>query len=384
MTVRADLLALTPRTLASLANRGLVKRAEKDLMAGSGPTVTVAGDGTVRGRFPDGTDTTLPPGLGLDAARCGCGATGVCRHRIGVVLAYQRDAEAGRRGGSAADPESADPEGEGDVCVDWSPAEFDDGTLAAALGRPALAAARRVSERGYVARLHRPTADDPAPRVELPTCTVRFPVPRELGYALTDASAAVRGEVVVLAVWAFRAGDAAGVTEVSVGGRTTPTEHAEEALRAALALADELLLDGVQQAGPVFAGSLARAQRSLTGASLHWPAGVVAELREQLDAYAARGSGYEAERFALLLAELHARHRAAAHDPVGAGQTRWGCWAPRRRRRPRCAGCGWSRSAAGSAARRDETGLPTASVPPRPTSPTPTPGSPWCCANAGT
>ncbi|MFE9019879.1 hypothetical protein ACFYNL_15080 [Streptomyces sp. NPDC007808] len=339
MTVRADLLALTPQTLASLANRGLVKRAEKDLMAGSGPAVTVSDDGTVRGRFPDGTDTTLPPGIGLDATRCGCGATGVCRHRIGVVLAYQRDAEAGPRGGSAADPGCAVPQGEADGYADWSPAEFDDEALAAALGRPALAAARRVRERGYVARLHRPTADDPAPRVELPTCTVRFPVPRELGYALTDASAAVRGEVVVLAVWAFRAGDAPGVTEVSVGGRTAPAEPAEEVLRAALALADELLLDGVQQAGPVFAGSLARVQRSLTGACLHWPAGVVAELRGQLDAYAARGSGYEAERFALLLAELHARHRAAAHDPVGVLGTKEAPETPLRRVRLVALGC---------------------------------------------
>ncbi|MGF0170460.1 hypothetical protein ACQF36_07975 [Streptomyces sp. Marseille-Q5077] len=196
--VRTDLLALTPRTLASLANRGLIKRAEKDLAAGSGPEVTVADDGTVRGRFPDGTDTTLPPGLGLDAADCGCAATGVCRHRIGLVLAYQRTA------GSA--PEDDSPAAKAEF-VDWTPAEFDDDALTAALGRAALSAAQRVKDRGYVARLHRPTAAAPEPRVELPTCTVRFPVPHELGYALTDASAALRGEVVALAVWAFRAAD---------------------------------------------------------------------------------------------------------------------------------------------------------------------------------
>lgn len=328
---RADLLALTPQTLASLANRGLVKRAEKDLAAGAGPQVTVADDGTVRGRFPDGTDTALPPGLGLDAAHCGCGAPGVCRHRIGVVLAYQRTAEAADGDGDADGKRDSERDADTDggrgavagspaaeaAFVDWSPAEFDDEALAAVLSRPALAAARRVRERGYVARLHLPTAADPQPRVELPTCTVRFPVPHELGYALTDASAALRDQVVALAVWAFRTADADGSTQVSVGGRAAPAEGAAEALRTALALADELLLDGVQQAGPVFAGSLARARESLTAARLHWPAGAVADLREQIDAYAARGSHYEAERLALLLAELHARHRAAAHDPVG-------------------------------------------------------------------
>ena len=59
---RTDLLALTPDTLAALANRGLVKRAAKDLDAGAGPDLEVTGDHTVHGRFPDGTETRLPPG----------------------------------------------------------------------------------------------------------------------------------------------------------------------------------------------------------------------------------------------------------------------------------------------------------------------------------
>ena len=73
---RADLLALTPDTLAALANRGLVKRAAKELESSAGPEVDRAADGTVSGRHPDGTLTELPPGLGLDAARCSCGAAG--------------------------------------------------------------------------------------------------------------------------------------------------------------------------------------------------------------------------------------------------------------------------------------------------------------------
>ncbi|MEU1012534.1 hypothetical protein [Streptomyces sp. NPDC005890] len=324
---RSDLLALTPDTLASLANRGLVKRADKDLAAGSGPVVTTGDDGTVRGTFPDGTETVLPPGRGLDAADCTCAAAGMCRHRVALVLAYQR--------GAPEQPPAAE-----EPLVDWSPGAFDDDALAAALGRTALTAAHRVRARGYTARVHRPTTDDPAPRVELPTCTVRFPVPRALGYALTDAAAALRGEVVTLAVWAFRAADAEGTTEVSVGGRTTtPTAAADEALRAAVALADELLLDGVRQAGPVFAGSLRRAGRALAATSRHWPAGAVADLREQLDAYTARATRYTPERLALLLAELHARHRAAGHDPVGVLGTAEAPVTPLRRVRLVALGC---------------------------------------------
>jgi hypothetical protein len=47
--MRDDLLALTPDALAALANRGLVKRATKDLDAGTGPTIEVEG-ATVRPR----------------------------------------------------------------------------------------------------------------------------------------------------------------------------------------------------------------------------------------------------------------------------------------------------------------------------------------------
>ncbi|MET9452153.1 hypothetical protein [Streptomyces cinerochromogenes] len=302
---RSDLLALTPDTLASLANRGLVKRADKELAAGAGPVVTVGDDGTVHGAFPDGAETALPPGRGLDAADCTCAAAAICRHRIGLVLAYQR--------GAPDEAPAAD-----EPLVVWSPGEFDDDALAAALGRASLTAAHRIRARGYTARVHRPTADDPAPRVELPTCTVRFPVPHELGYALTDAAAALRGEVITLAVWAFRAADAEQATEVSVGGRTpVRTAAAAEALGAAVALADEVLLDGVRQAGPVFAGSLQRVGRALADTSQHWPAGAVADLRDQLDAYTARATRYTPERLAHLLAELHARQRAAGHDPAG-------------------------------------------------------------------
>ncbi|SBT94238.1 hypothetical protein GA0115233_108225 [Streptomyces sp. DI166] len=336
---RADLLALTPETLVSLANRGLVKRAEKDLAAGAGPELSVADDTTVTGRFPDGTVTSLPPGRGLDGAECGCAAPGICRHRICLVLAYRRSAEGGERR----------------EFVDWSPGEFDDGSLETALGRPALNAARRTLDRGYTARLHRPTPADPTPRAELPTCTVRFPVPHEPGYALTDAADDLRGEVVALAVWAFRAADAEKADaeradmggpnaegpdpEVSVGGRAAPSGRGEQALRSALALADDLLLDGVPQAGPVFAGSLGRARDALASAALPWPAGAVAELAGQLAAYAVRGARYDPERVARLLTELHARQRAADLDPVGVLGTKEAPETPLRRVRLVALGC---------------------------------------------
>ena len=47
---RADLIALTPDVLAALSNRGLVKRATKEVDAGERPTLIEDTDGAVRAR----------------------------------------------------------------------------------------------------------------------------------------------------------------------------------------------------------------------------------------------------------------------------------------------------------------------------------------------
>jgi hypothetical protein len=298
---RTDLLALTPDALAALANRGLVKRATKDIDAGIVPEMSLGQDGTVRGRFPDDVEARLPGGGGLEGASCTCAATGVCRHQIGLILAYQRQAA------------QAEPAGRSE----WSPGAFGDDALVRVLGERAVAAARRTHRAGYSARIHRPAAGDSATSVELPTSTVRFLVPGELGYVHTDAAGAIRGEVIALAVWAFRAADEQGVqgedVRVDVGGRSAGTA-AGSGLEAALDLVDQVLLDGAMHAGPVLGTALRRAGQELTGRDLHWPAAALDDLAGQLAAYQDRTARYEPEHLAALLAEVHARHRAGRHD----------------------------------------------------------------------
>ncbi|MWA01036.1 hypothetical protein F8568_011715 [Actinomadura sp. LD22] len=311
---RADLLALTPDALAALANRGLVKRAAKDLDAGDGPEITVAPDGGVEGRYPGGVTAALPAGAGLEAATCTCAATGTCRHQICLVLAYQRDAATG----TAPDADAAEP-APAEV-TDWSPGSLDDDALAAVLGRRALTAARRTHRAGYSAAIHRPTPDDPVARVELQTCTVRFLVPGELGYVHTDAVASVRGEMTVLAAWAFRAADERGLTgsdvRLDVGGDGTSGQekagNASGGLAAAVRLVDQVLLEGAVHAGPVLATALRRTAAELAARNLHWPAGAVDDLAGQLAAYHDRDAAHDPARFAALIAEVHARHRASA------------------------------------------------------------------------
>ncbi|WP_329792952.1 hypothetical protein V1227_13805 [Lentzea sp. DG1S-22] len=284
---RPDLLALTPDSLAALANRGLVKRAAKELDAGVVPALDTDPAGTVQGKFPDGTTTTLPPNTALDAARCSCGATGVCRHRIAVVLAYQRTQEA------TAPTEL------------WSPGVVTDDDLVALMGERTLRRARRAHQAGYRAKLRRPTAEDQTAQAELPTCTVTFLVPGDLSYVHTDA--VNRDEALALAVWAFREADAQGTDTVDVGGSpTTATD-----LTAVTDLLDQLLLDGATNASEVLDVAWQRLHRDLTAQRLHWPAAVITDLLAQLTAYRGRSADYEAERFAALLTELHARTTAA-------------------------------------------------------------------------
>ncbi|MDX8035260.1 hypothetical protein SK803_34035 [Lentzea sp. BCCO 10_0856] len=283
---RPDLLALTPDALAALANRGLVKRAVKELDAGVVPVLDTDPAGAVQGKFPDGTTTTLPPNTTLDAAGCSCGAAGVCRHRIAVVLAYQRTQEA------TAPAEL------------WSPGAVTDDELTVLMGERTLRRARRASQAGYRAKLRRPTAEDQTAQAELPTCTVTFLVPGDLSYVHTDA--VNKDEATALAVWAFREADAHGTDTVDVGGSpTTATD-----LSAVTDLLDQFLLDGATNASEVLDVAWQRLHRDLTAQRLHWPAAVITDLLAQLTAYRKRSADYEAEQFAALLTELHARTTA--------------------------------------------------------------------------
>ncbi|MFF4771515.1 hypothetical protein ACFY05_01500 [Microtetraspora fusca] len=289
--MRTDLLGLTADSLAALTNRGLVKRAGKE----AAPELRTDADGTVHGSFSDGPTATLPPG-GLDVARCTCGATGVCRHVIGVILAYQRL------------PAEAAPEP-----PPWSPGQVTDDELSAKIGARLMAAARRTERTGFTARVRRATSNDPVPQVELATATVRFLVPGDLGFVHTDTVAGSRDDVIALAVWAFRVADELhpGVPEVRVDVGGEVETGTGSGLERALGLAGTVLREGAAHLGQGLEATIADVQRHLDAAGLRWPLLAVGDLAEQLASYRDRSSHYRPELLASHVAELHARHRAA-------------------------------------------------------------------------
>ena len=295
--MRADLLALSTDALAGLTNRGLVKRATRDLEGV--PPVAIADDGTVEAAFADGATATLPPGHGLDTASCTCGAPGICRHRIGAVLAYQRDH-------AAAPAASAAPAG-------W-PGTVTDEELTDRFGARTLTAARRAMSGGLTARVRRQ-----AMTVETPSATVRFLVPGELGFVDCDARAEVRDRLVVLAVWAFRQADAQAPDDQDVAvdlASTTDRPTVPAAMASVAATAGELLRTGVVSADEVLVAALRREHLACERANLRWPAAALGELVDQLRAYGTRSAHHDPVRVAELAAELVARHHAGARAPA--------------------------------------------------------------------
>ncbi|WP_344407325.1 hypothetical protein, partial [Dactylosporangium fulvum] len=215
-------------------------------------------------------------------------------------------------------PEAAGTAGSAPVLA-WSPGDFTDADLEARIGSRLLTAARRAERAGYVARIHRPSAVEGAPRVELGSATVRFLVPHDLGFVHTDAVAGTRDDVIALAVWAFRAADevapGAAEAQVEVGGR--PAEGGGSGMEPVLALADVILRDGAVHAGQGLGAATADVRRRLDAAGLRWPLLAVGDLDDQLAAYRDRSTRYRPETTADLLAELHARHRAVVNRGAG-------------------------------------------------------------------
>ncbi|NTZ82347.1 hypothetical protein FCJ61_04765 [Burkholderia metallica] len=356
--MRDDLLELTPEALTALANAGFVKRAQKDVAAGAVPALVADGDGTVHASFDDGVRTSLPPGRTLRDAACSCTASGMCRHRVMLVLAYQASMQAGdvtdaadvRANGDGAtqrvvmdDETIRDPDGMTDdapseapdddanvrLSADraWSPADFDDAALETGFAPSVLEqAARMVAARPIVAVQPWAGADSP-PVARLPMCSVRFFSRRSLAHARCDCRQGSGCAHVVLAVWAFRqAGPLAdGASESMVEVRSPAGESGasdddrsplrDEAAHALIADLDMLMralwLDGSSQPPIALAARVASLRGRLRERGWQWVDDALDEAWQLVHAQHARSSRFEPLRLVRVLAELWARLRAA-------------------------------------------------------------------------
>ncbi|VVE85409.1 SWIM zinc finger family protein [Pandoraea sputorum] len=355
---RDDLLELTPQALTALANAGFVKRAQKDVAAGAVPALVADGDGTLHASFDDGVCTRLAPGKTLRDAACSCTASGMCRHRVLLVLAYQASMQAkevadGANACASGDgatqqivtnaPAIREPNGianDGPSEVTdhdapprlsahrgWSPADFDDAALETGFAPSVLEqAARMAAARPVVAVQPWAGAESP-PVARLPMCTVRFFSRRSLAHARCDCRQGGACAHIVLAVWAFRqAGTLAqGAPEAMVEVRARADESAagqdgrtalcDDAARALIDDLDTLVLalwrDGSRQPPIALAARVASLHDRLRERGWHWVDDALDEAWQLVQAQHARSSRFEPSRLVRVLAELWARLRAA-------------------------------------------------------------------------
>jgi hypothetical protein len=304
--MRADLMALTPETVASLANLGLVKRALKELEQGKGPTLSESDDGIVRGTFDDGVVTELLPNRSLKDASCTCPASGMCRHRVAVALGYKH---------WALERNSAPPE---PPAMLWSPGTIDDAHLHAGLERGALSDAVTARKRGVVVEVQRASLEQPVPTAKLPSCVVRFLVPHQVAFARCDCQVTQGCSHVALAVWAFRAADAIDAeravltVEVVDAAASAAPSASNEALDAMVALVHELAMGGVTSAREALAQRFTLVGEALSRKGLVWPATGLEDLAWMLDRYRARSSRYHPAAAHALATELVARARVTS------------------------------------------------------------------------
>ncbi|MGJ7529340.1 SWIM zinc finger family protein [Variovorax sp. GB1P17] len=327
--LRTDLLELTPEALTALANAGFVKRAQKDVAAGLLPRLETGADGVVQAHFDDGVRTSLPPGRTLRDAQCSCPASGMCRHRVMLVLAYQAQAASAA---TTQAPSTDDAEAPTEPGGAWSPAEFDDAALAASLAPSVLEQAHKLAAARPVVGVQAWRSASAPPVARLPMCSVRFFSRSSLVHARCDCKQGSGCAHVVIALWAFRQAGALlpGAAEVMVevrspasasadaaDGSASPQAMQGEAARTLCAQIDALLLslwlDGSSQPLMALAARFEAVRNQARALTWSWVDDALDELWQLLQAQQARSSRFEPLRLVRVLAELWARLQAAAH-----------------------------------------------------------------------
>lgn len=302
-----NLLLLSPQSLASLTNWGLVKRAGREIQKGLGPALEQREDGEIEGRFPDGTRTVITPSMtSLADVACTCGAREVCRHRVGLVLAFQAWAASHHAAHSIAAQPSP--------IAAWTPAQFTDDELRAQFASRIQKQAETLQSKGIVIELLPPDAQAHRSLYEarLPNASVRFHIPGDLSHAQCTCIKRTRCEHVWLAIEAYRrAADPARPQTLRLGPPQAGI-HSFPALEDAFQLAAELLITGTGQALPdAWMPRFQSVIEGLKSAGYLWPASILRELADLQLTYHRRSARYSIRSRCALLTELFARIRAA-------------------------------------------------------------------------
>lgn len=294
--MRHDLIALTPDDLVLLANRGLVKRAQQELLSGELQcTLQEDPQGTVTLHWSDGVECTLPGGKPVSASRCTCPATTICRHILRSVLAYQQHGAASQAPGDTAEPQP------------WDPGTISDESVKQHLTQSVRTWARQAFEQGQVVELVRGVK--PSAYLHTMACTVRFLVAGDIRYTHCDCAEPAPCRHAPLAVWAFRLlaeEQISGIVETAAMPAAVPApllDEIDQALR-------ELATLGLGGAPQALIERMRRLEQRCRAEGLLWPADTLGEVVLQSAAYTAHDARFSPNELVSLIGELCVRSDA--------------------------------------------------------------------------
>lgn len=296
--MRADLLALNDDDLASLANRGLARRARQEAESSALACEfeeTPAGD--ITARWSDGPECRLPAGARLTDARCTCPSATLCRHVLRTVIRYQLSQTSAPAPKGENTPVSANAE--------WSPAEITDAQLDAFFSPAELARWRHDFDAGHVIQVW--TGVKPRAHLHTLGCTVNFLVPRDPRYAVCDCAATAPCGHALLSIWAARkmpAGQTAALVSTAPEISAAPDDAALSVLGQIEAELAAFAATGLARSSPLQADTWRRLSTLARDAALVWPADALHDIAELHTAYLARDARFAPRDFLALAAEL--------------------------------------------------------------------------------
>ncbi|MBY7217390.1 SWIM zinc finger family protein [Escherichia marmotae] len=297
-----ELLELTPQALTALSNAGFVKRSLKELENGNIPQISHE-NGTLIATFSDGTRSQLASGQALKEAQCSCGAIGMCRHRVMLVLSYQR---------LCATSQPTEKEEE------WNPAIWLEEltTLPTATHKRA----QSLVAKGITIELF--CAPGEIPSARLPMSDVRFYSRSSIRFAHCDCIEGTLCEHVVLAVQAFAQAKTqqAEFTHLiwqmrseHVASNDDPfaSDEGKACRQYVQQLSQALWLGGISQPLLHYEAAFSRAQQAAERCNWRWVSESLRQLRASIDASHARASHYHAGECLHQLAALNSRLNCA-------------------------------------------------------------------------
>ncbi|EOQ58954.1 MULTISPECIES: SWIM zinc finger family protein [Escherichia] len=297
-----ELLELTPQALTALSNAGFVKRSLKELENGNIPQISHE-NGTLIATFSDGTRSQLAGGQALKEAQCSCGAIGMCRHRVMLVLSYQR---------LCATSQPTEKEEE------WNPAIWLEEltTLPTATHKRA----QSLVAKGITIELF--CAPGEIPSARLPMSDVRFYSRSSIRFARCDCIEGTLCEHVVLAVQAFAQAKTqqAEFTHLiwqmrseHVASNDDPfaSDEGKACRQYVQQLSQALWLGGISQPLLHYEAAFSSAQQAAERCNWRWVSESLRQLRASIDASHARASHYHAGECLHQLAALNSRLNCA-------------------------------------------------------------------------